>query len=198
MNEKLLNQIDFIVKIDEMKNVLRRNINISVNRRENDAEHSWQLAVMAMLFKEYSSEVVDYDKAVKMCLVHDLVEVYAGDTFCWDTKANESKAERERLAADKLFSSLLGGQGNEIRSLWEEFDSMSTPESRYANAMDRLQPFILNMHTEGHTWRLANTTFTQAMGRFGMIKNTLPIIWNYVEENLEIAVNKGWIKDDRK
>ena len=130
---------------------------IDGSRRENDAEHSWHIAVMALLFSEYATEPVDVARAAKMCVVHDLIEIYAGDTFAYDLEANKGKAEREAAAADKLFAQLPAEQGAEIRSLWEEFDAMNTPDSKYAACMDRLQPFLHNTLTEGHTWRESGT-----------------------------------------
>ncbi|MCQ2399740.1 MAG: HD domain-containing protein [Clostridia bacterium] len=197
MTDDLLSTIEFIKTVDDMKRILRRNVNLDCVTRENDAEHSWHIALMAMILKDYAKdESTDFSKAVEICIAHDLVEIYAGDTFCWDKKGNETKAEREKNAADKLFSSLPGGQGGYIRGLWEEFEEKKTKESLYANAMDRLQPLILNANTEGHTWKMAGTTISQAMERFGMIKDELPEVWEYVEKVLNEAMEKGWILKD--
>ena len=196
--DRFSKQLEFIKTIDEMKTVLRRSLNISTKQRENDAEHSWHIAVMAMLLSEYASPEVDVNYAVKMCLVHDLVEVYAGDTFCWDKVGNLSKEQRELEASEKLFAILPKDQGEYIKNIWLEFDAHKTPTSLFANAMDRLQPFILNVEADGHTWRLAHTTYTQIMERFSLVEKALPVAWNYIVENIERAIAKGWIVDDRK
>ncbi|MBR5376243.1 MAG: HD domain-containing protein, partial [Lachnospiraceae bacterium] len=141
---RLDQQLLFTAEIDKMTSVLRRTVLIDKSRRENDAEHSWHIAVMAMLFSEYAKEPVNIGRAVEMCVVHDLVEIYAGDTFAFDVEGNIGKEERERKAADKLFSQLPDDQGRMIRKLWEEFDAMQTNDAKYAACMDRLQPFLHN------------------------------------------------------
>ena len=127
-DEKLHKQIKFAIVIDEMKNIFRRNLIIDGSRRENDAEHSWNLAMLAMLFEEYSTEKVNIEKVLKIALVHDLIEVYAGDTFAYDVKGNEDKLQREIESANKLFGILDPVQGAEIRALWDEFEAKETPE----------------------------------------------------------------------
>ena len=157
-NERLDSQLLFTAEIDQLTQIARRTVLIDKSRRENDAEHSWHIAVMAMLFKEYVKEPVDVGRVVQMCVVHDLIEIYAGDTFAYDEKGNMDKEERERLAADKLFSLIPEEQGKMIRDLWEEFDAMETADSKYAACMDRLQPFYHNTLTDGHTWVEGNAT----------------------------------------
>lgn len=193
-NEKLQKQIRFIIIIDEMKNILRRNLVIDGSRRENDAEHSWHLAVMAMLLEEYSAEKVDIERVIKIALVHDLVEVYAGDTFAYDAKGNEDKLDREIKAADKLFGMLDGEQGKEIRALWDEFEEMETPESKYANAIDRLQPLILNYMTNGHTWKLGDVHAPQIFKRMDIIRTAAPELWQIVEGIIAASIEKGILK----
>ena len=151
-NVRLDQQLKFTAEIDKMTAIIRRTSLIDKSRRENDAEHSWHIAVMAMLFEEYAVEPVNVARAVEMCVVHDLIEIYAGDTFAYDVQGNIGKADREREAADKLFKLLPEEQGTMIRSLWEEFDAMETPDAKYASCMDRLQPFLHNTLTEGFTW----------------------------------------------
>ena len=151
-DERINSLLKWTAEIDKMTHVNRRTVLIDGSRRENDAEHSWHIAVMAILFKDYAIENVDIGRAVKMCVVHDLIEIYAGDTFAFDPKANEDKAIREEKAADKLYSQLPSDLGKEIRDLWEEFDCMNTPDSKYAACMDRLQPFLHNTLTNGFTW----------------------------------------------
>ena len=165
--ERLKKQIDFIVEIDKLKHILRRTVLIDKSRRENDAEHSWHLAVMAILLKEYAAEDVDLEKVMKMVLVHDLVEIDAGDTFCYDAKANLDKRDRELCAADRLFAILPEDQAKELRRLWEEFEECTTPEARFAASLDRLQPFIHNVHTDGHTWKNGVTSDQVHARRYG-------------------------------
>ncbi len=193
-NEKLKKQIEFAVTVDKMKEVLRRNLVVSGERRENDAEHSWHLALMAMLLEEYSAEKVNIEKVLKIALVHDLVEVYAGDTFAYDEKGYEDKEERERAAADKLFGSLEGEQSAEIRALWDEFEAIETPESKYANAIDRIQPLILNYLTNGHTWKQGNVHVPQILRRMDIIRTAAPELWQVVEGIIADSVEKGILK----
>lgn len=152
-DEKINDLLKFTALVDKMTLIQRRTLLVDGSRRENDAEHSWHIALMAMLFKDYAPEGTDIARAVQMCIVHDLVEIYAGDTFAYDAAGNEGKEEREKAAADKLFAQLPEHLGKEFRQLWEEFDAMDTPDSKYAASMDRLQPYLHNTLTEGHTWK---------------------------------------------
>ena len=193
-SEKIKKQIEFIITIDEMKNVLRRNLVADGSRRENDAEHSWHLAVMAMILEEYSADKVDVSRVLKIALVHDLVEVYAGDTFAYDVKGNEDKLDREIMAAEKLFGMLKDGQGDEIRALWDEFEAKETPESKYANAIDRLQPLILNYLTNGHTWKLGDVHAPQILQRMDIIRTATPELWHIVEGIISTSIETGLLK----
>ena len=154
-NEKLRRRLFFISEIDKMKQIMRKTLLIDGSRQENDAEHSWHLGVMAFILEEYTKEPFSMERVLKMVLIHDLVEIYAGDTFAFDKEANMQKEEREKAAADKLFTLLPEGQGEELRALWEEFDRMDTPDSKYAAALDRLQPFVHNLLTRAHmgSWK---------------------------------------------
>lgn len=192
-DEKLKNQIKFVMVIDEMKNIFRRNLIIDGSRRENDAEHSWHLSMLAMIFEEYSAEEVNIERVLKIALVHDLIEVYAGDTFAYDEKGNEDKHEREVKAADKLFG-MLGAQGAEIRALWDEFEAMETAESRYANAIDRIQPLILNYMTNGHTWKQGDVHSTQIYKRMDIIRTATPELWHIVEGIINTSIDIGILK----
>ena len=192
-NMRLDQQLKFTAEIDKMTSVYRRTMLLSGERTENDAEHSWHIAVMALLFKEYCVEEPDVSRAIKMCVVHDLIEIYAGDTFAYDTKANESKADREEEAADRLFSQLPAEQGDEIRSLWEEFDAMETTDAKYAACLDRLQPFLHNTLTEGHTWRNNGAVVSQVEARMKIIKDFMPEVYEWVSNNLDRGVDLGWL-----
>ena len=191
--ERLQQQLDFIVEVDKLKHIFRRTILIDASRRENDAEHSWHLSMCAILLQEYAIEKIDLCRVLKMVTIHDLIEIYAGDTFAFDVEANKDKAQREELAADKLFSQLPEDQAKEIRSLWEEFDAMNTPDSRYAASLDRIQPFIHNTKTGGHTWIKGCATEAQVLERTGPIKTGTPALWPWILENIEIGIKEGWI-----
>ena len=193
-NVRLDQQLRFTAEIDKMTSILRRTMLIDGSRRENDAEHSWHIAVMALIFEEYATEPINVSRAVKMCVVHDLIEIYAGDTFAYDAAGNADKAEREVAAADKLFAQLPSEQGAEIRSLWEEFDAMQTPDSKYAACMDRLQPFLHNTLTNGHTWVESGTNRASVEKRMAIIKDFMPEVYKWVEQNLDNAIAKGWLK----
>ncbi|MCR5203717.1 MAG: HD domain-containing protein [Lachnospiraceae bacterium] len=193
--DRLDMQLKFTAEIDKMTSVLRRTMLLDKSRRENDAEHSWHIAVMALLFEEYASEPVDIGHAIKMCVVHDLIEIYAGDTFAYDVEGNKSKADREEKAADRLFALLPEEQGAYIRALWEEFDGMETADSKYAACLDRLQPFFHNTLTEGHTWVESGTTDRAAVEkRMSVVKKFMPSVYPWVEKNIDNAIAKGWLK----
>lgn len=194
-NEDVNKILKFTAEIDKMTSVLRRTMLIDKSRRENDAEHSWHIAVMAILFEKFAPTGTDISRAVKMCVVHDLVEIYAGDTFAYDINGNKSKAEREVKAADKLFGMLPEDVGKEIRLLWEEFDRMETPDAKYAACMDRIQPYLHNTLTDGHTWVEGKVSKTQVLERSGVIEETLPEVWDWVLKNVENGVKNGWIAD---
>ena len=194
-NIRLDQQLKFSAEIDKMTQVYRRTLLISGVRRENDAEHSWHIAVMALLFKEYCIEEPDVERAIKMLVVHDLIEIYAGDTFAYDVKGNQDKAEREALAADKLYSQLPEEQGAELRALWEEFDAMETVDAKYAACMDRLQPLLHNTLTEGHTWRDGGAVRAQVEERSRIIKEFMPEVYNWIKKNIDRGVANGWLKE---
>lgn len=194
-NERLKKQIDFIVEIDKLKKICRQTLLTDGSRNENDAEHSWHLAVMAMLLSEYAKDNgIDVFRVVKMVLVHDLVEIDAGDTFCYDEKGNEDKAEREKKAADRLFNILPSDQASEIFGLWEEFEERATPEACFAAALDRIQPLIHNYHTNGHTWKLYNVPYDKVIGRNKPVEEASPVLWEYIREILDDSIKKGYLK----
>ena len=192
----LQKQLSFIVEVDKVKNVMRRTLLIDGSRRENDAEHSWHLAIMAMLLTEYAEDKnFTLDRVMKMVIVHDLVEIYAGDTFAFDVQGNLEKEEKEKKAADKLFGQLPEDQAKQFRKLWEEFDEAKTPDARYAAALDRLQPFIHNLCTEGHTWVQAKVNREQVYKRSGLSMEVLPALKPWMEEQINEAIKKGWISE---
>jgi len=193
--ERLLKQIEFIVEIDKAKQVFRQNVVIGTTRNENDAEHSWHIAIMAMLLSEYAKEKdLDLLRVIKMTLIHDLVEIDAGDTFCYDEKGYEDKEERELKAANRLFNILPSDQAQEIWNLWREFEEQKTPESRFAACLDRLQPLILNYNTKGHTWQKPGVTSEKVLKRNEIISKNAPPLWEYVMEIVEDSIQKGYLR----
>lgn len=195
-DDNLQKILSFIVEVDKIKNIMRRTLLIDGSRRENDAEHSWHLAIMAMLLTEYADDKnFTLDKVLKMVIVHDLVEIYAGDTFAFDVQGNLEKEEKEKKAADKLFGQLPEDQAKQFRKLWEEFDEAKTPDARYAAALDRLQPFIHNLCTEGHTWVQAKVNKEQVYKRSGLSMEVLPALKPWMEEQINDAIKKGWISE---
>ena len=194
---RLEQQMRFLVEVDKMKSVYRRTILIDKTRRESDAEHSWHFALMAMLLAEYADpEKVDCARVIRMALVHDLIEIYAGDTFAYDVQGNQDKRQRETEAADKLFALLPEDQAAEIRALWEEFDAMETPDAQYAAAIDRLQPFLNNYLTQGHTWGLGGVKGAQVYERMDPISVALPEVWPFVDKMIQESIEKGYLEKE--
>ena len=193
-DDKLNSLLLFTAEIDKMTAIARRTLLVDGSRRENDAEHSWHIAVMALLFKEYCVEEPSVERAIKMCVVHDLIEIYAGDTFAYDVKGNMDKAAREQEAADRLFAQLPQEQGEEIRALWEEFDSMATPDAKYAACLDRIQPLLHNTLTEGHTWRDNAAVRAQVEARNQVVKEFMPEVFEWILKNLDRGEQRGWLK----
>lgn len=193
INERLAKDIEFIVELDKMKSILRQTSIIGEDRREDDAQHSWHISVMAMILEEYTNEKVDVCKVIKMLLTHDLVEIFAGDTFCYDKVGNQDKKEREDLAAEKIFGMLAEDKGKELRALWDEFEEMKTPEALFAASMDRLQPMLNNYHNNGGTWRKFNVAKEDIYKRIAPVKNSSDELWEFVEHMIEDAGKKGLI-----
>jgi putative hydrolase of HD superfamily len=178
--ERLSRQLDFIVELDRLKRILRQTLVMDGSRQENSAEHSWHLAVMAVLLHEHAGNAVDVQRVLRMLLIHDVVEIDAGDTFCYDAAASVGKEERERRAAERLFGLLPGEQAQEFRDLWEEFEARETADAQFANALDRLQGLLQNYHNGGGTWRLHGITRDQVLKRMDPIQNASPELWKYV------------------
>ncbi len=193
MNNRLETQLNFIIEVDKLKHVMRRTILIDESRRENDAEHSWHLAMAAIILQEYAIEAINMERVLKMVIIHDLVEIYAGDTFAFDVEANKDKEKREMEAAETLFMQLPSEQASELRLLWEEFDRMDSADSRFAASLDRLQPFMHNTRTGGHTWIKGSATKNQVLERMEPVRIGTPQIWQWVLENIENGLKQGWI-----
>lgn len=194
-DDRLERQMRFVLEIDRLKNVLRQNVT-TARRPENSCEHSWHIAVMAMLLCEHANENIDLLRVVKMLLVHDVVEIDAGDTYCYDRAAAAGQAQRERAAAERIFGLLPPDQRDEMRRLWEEFEERRTPEARFAAAMDRLQPVLLNYFTQGEAWRRREVTNAQVMARNRTIGEGAARLWEYARALIEDASHKGYIIGD--
>jgi len=188
---RLARQLRFVVEIDRLKTVLRQTLLTDASRRENSAEHSWHLALMAALLAEHAGEPVDVTRTMKMVLVHDVVEIDAGDAFCYDAAANVGKEEREKLAAERIFGLLPAEQAEELRALWEEFEAGATPEARFAVALDRLQPLLQNIHSGGGSWRAHGIARAQVLRRMDPIREGAPALWPQVLEIVDRAVAEG-------
>jgi putative hydrolase of HD superfamily len=190
--KRLERQIAFVREVDKLKRIKRQTLLMDASRQENDAEHSWHLALMAVVLSEYADGGnVDVARVIRMVLVHDLVEIDAGDTYCYDEAGNRDKAQRELAAADRLFNLLPPDQAAEIRSLWEEFEAARTPEARFANALDRLQPLMHNAFTRGAMWQRHGIVSSQVVARNRRIGDGAPDLWAFARELIEEAVRKG-------
>lgn len=197
MIDRLAQQIQFILEIDKLKTVLRQTRLADGSRRENSAEHSWHLALMAILLSEYAVEAIDPLRVVTMLLIHDLVEIDAGDTFAFDSVGNINKAALELAAAERIFNLLPTDQAVKLRSLWEEFEVQITPEAKYATALDRLQPLLLNQQNQGGTWREHGITQAQVIKRVAPIATATPQLWPLVESVIEACIAAGYLKVDQ-
>ena len=194
--ERLGRQIEFIVEIDKLKQIFRQTLLLADRRQENDAEHSWHLALMAVLLAEHAVETkIDIFRVVKMLLVHDLVEIDAGDTFAYDAEAHRDKEEREIRAAERIFNLLPSDQARTLRALWDEFEARQTPEARYAAALDRLQPVLMNLHGGGDDWHLHGITKSQVIAYNRHIEEGAPSLWKYVRKSIDEAVEQGILKE---
>jgi putative hydrolase of HD superfamily len=192
---RLRAQLGFILEADRLKGVLRRSVLTDGSRRENDAEHSWHLALMAVVLAEYAPPGLDLARVLQMLVVHDLVEIDAGDSFVYDEAAQATKAEREAAAAERIFGLLPAGQGGRLAMLWEEFEARQTPEARFAAAMDRLEPLLLNFQTAGATWRPNGIRREQVVARNRVIADGSPTLWAFVERLIDEAVARGYLED---
>lgn len=190
---RLAQQIAFILEMDKLKSVLRRSYLVNETRHENSAEHSWHLAVMALVFAERANEPVNSERVLKMLLVHDIVEIDAGDTFCYDTVGVGDQAARENLAAERIFDLLPPEQGAELRALWQEFEARSTPEARFAAALDRLMPLLHNFATEGKSWREHGVTAAQVVARNGNMDEGSHELWAVAKALIAEAVARGYL-----
>lgn len=191
---RLEKQISFIVEIDKVKNIFRQTLLADGNRKENDAEHSWHIALMAILLKEYAEEEVDVLKVMTMVLLHDLVEIDAGDTYAYDTVAAASKREREVKAADRIFGMLPEDQGGYFRALWDEFEAYETADAKYAHLLDNFQPLLLNDASGGISWREHDVKKSQIYKRNERIEETSKVVWGKMQELVKKNIALGNVR----
>lgn len=192
---RLDKQFDFFREIDKEKLIMRQTPLAHGGRRENDAEHAWHMAVMAILLSEYAEEEIDVLKTVTMLLIHDIVEIDAGDTYAYDEEAKKTQREREAAAAGRIFALLPDDQQKEFRDLWEEFEAWETPEAKFAHAMDCIQPMMLNDASEGISWAEHGVRLGQILKRNARTAEGSGILWDYAYENFLLAnVEKGKIR----
>ncbi|MDO4778761.1 MAG: HD domain-containing protein [Tissierellia bacterium] len=194
MEFDIFKDLAFVVELEKMKSVLRRTKVLKTERRENDAEHSWHIATMSLFLSKYYKNKVNVEKVIKMLLIHDLVEIYAGDTFAYDVKANEEKHKRELLAVEKIKGQLTFDNAELFENLWIEFESKITLESKFANSMDRLQPILTNINDgNGGTWREFGVTKSQILKRIEPIKDFNDEIYAYLLSEINKSIEKGHI-----
>lgn len=196
MEERLKQQMDFLLEVDKLKFINRQTYLSDGTRRENDAEHSWHLALMAVLLSEHADEEVDLPKVITMVLIHDLVEIDAGDTYAYDEAGKQTQRIREEKAADRIFAMLPKDQGEKFRALWEEFDAYETPEAKFAHVCDNVQPLMLNHATGGKSWRERGIRRSQVEKRNSRVGESSRTMKAYVEGILDKNVEKGNLKNE--
>ncbi|MBW3572043.1 MAG: HD domain-containing protein [Gemmatimonadetes bacterium] len=190
---RLDRQLRFLLEIDRLKGILRQTRVLQGARPENSAEHSWHLALCAVLLAEHAPPGTDLGRVLRMVLVHDVVEIDAGDAFCYDPAANVGKEERERMAAERIFGLLPDDQARELSALWQEFEAAQTADARFAVALDRLQPLLLNFQHQGGSWRANAVTHDRVLARMAPIRAGAPQVWPFVVRLLDEAVARGYL-----
>ena len=194
MNERLQKQMNFILEIDKEKNIFRQTHLTNHGRNENDAEHAWHMAIMAYLLKEHANEKIDVAKTMMMCLIHDIGEIDAGDTYAYDTEGLKTQKAREDLAKERIYSILPDDQKNELITLFDEFEANETPEARFAHAMDNFQPLLLNNSNDGGDWKEHQVTAEKVYGRQSKTKLGSETIYEVTDQILQNHIKKGNLK----
>lgn len=193
--DRFKQQMDFIMELDKLKRITRQTYLYGGDKKENDAEHSWHLALMAMLLGEYSNEPVDTLRVISMVLIHDVIEIDAGDTYAYDEAGNTTKRERELKAAKRIFGMLPEDQEKLMWELWDEFEAYETPESKFANVLDRMQPLMLNDATDGKAWLEHGVAKQQIVNRNARVHEGSEEIWSWMQEIIDKNVALGRVKD---
>ena len=194
-DDRLERQLAFLVELDKAKSIYRQSYLTDESRKENDGEHMWHLAMFVLVLAEHAAEPVDVGRVLKMVLIHDIVEIDAGDTYIYDEVAKATQAAREAAAADRLYGLLPPDQGEELRAIWEEFEERVTPESRFAAAVDRLQPLLLNLATRGRAWQEHGMTADRVRAVNSKIALGSPVLWEHVRDLLDDAVANGYLPE---
>ncbi len=194
MDNRIEKQLSFSLEIDKLKNIFRQTHLSDNGRNENDAEHSWHMAIMAYILKEYSNEEIDIAKVMLMCLIHDIVEIDAGDTYAYDSDALQSQKAREDRAKQRIFSILPAEQAKELIALFDEFEAYETAESKFAHAMDNIQPLILNNSNNGGDWREHNVTVEQIYKRQSKTKSGSEKLFEITDAIIQDNIKKGNLK----
>ena len=195
MDDRMRKQIEFALLMDKQKNIFRQNHLADNSRRENDAEHAWHMAVMAYLFREYANEDIDISKVILMCLIHDVVEIEAGDTYAYDEEAKKSQREREDIAKKHIFGMLPSDQGRELEALFDEFEAQETAEARFAKAMDNIQPVLLHEANGGGDWKEHEVTKEQIMRRQEKTRYGSEELFEVIKDIIDRHVAEGNIKE---
>ena len=193
LNKRLKQQIDFLIELDKLKSVLRRTTLSHEKRRENSGEHSWHVTVVALLFQEYANEEVDILKVMKMLLIHDVVEIDAGDVYIYDKQSNLGKVDREREAAERIFGLLPADQCEELRELWEEFEAKETIEAKYAGACDRIIPLLHNYYAKGHSWKEHGIEVSNVYEINRVIEHGSASLWEVAKQVIDESVKLGYL-----
>lgn len=191
MNDRLKKQMEFVLEIDKEKNIFRQTHLSNHGRKENDAEHAWHMAIMTCLLQEYSNEPIDLAKTMLMCLIHDIVEIDAGDTYAYDTEGLKTQKKREDAAKDRIYSLLPEDQKDKLIALFDEFEENQTPEAKFAHAMDNLQPLLLNDSNDGGDWREHKVTAKQVYGRQSGTKDGSKLLYEFAETLIEKNIKRG-------
>lgn len=196
--DRLEQQMNFILEVDKLKNITRQTYISSGERKENDTEHSWHLALMCTLLAEHANEKIDVLKTMTMVLIHDIIEIDAGDTYAYDAAGNTTKREREVRAADRIFQILPSDQASYLRDLWEEFEEGVTPEAKFALALDKVQPVMLNAASGGKSWKEHQVELSQILKRNEHTPEGSQALWSYAEGLIMENVEKGNIKNPER
>lgn len=199
MSDKIRRKIEFLLETDRLKSVMRRAFILGGERFENDAEHSWHVSLMAVLFaEEAASRNIDFLRVLKMLLIHDIVEIDAGDTYAFDVPGHLDKVDREQKAADRIFAILPENEARELRSLWEEFDTGLTPDAAFALSLDRIHPMLLNYFANGKAWKANRITPEQVLKRLDILEDSIPELAVFAKELIQDAIERGFFQPSER
>ncbi len=196
--DRLMQQMNFLMEADKLKTIVRRNYLADGSRRENDAEHSWYFSLAAMILVEYANQPVDIQKIVRMAILHDLVEIYAGDTFIYDEEAKKSQSDREQKAAEKIFGLLPEDQRKTFYDIWNEFENNATNEAKFARSIDRIVAALLNLQSGGKAWKEHHISYERVHDICSTIANGSSDLWSYMEQHLKQNRDKGMFSQEEE